>query len=138
MAFVTGAVDALECMLLKIGIAQTEFSDPSGTGRVRFYLGATAAGAGARYSATTPSETTLWGTQAAINAYDMVCFSCQGDPGAQTAAEQQILITYANAGGRLFIAHYGYTWLYNDAPFSTTATWLPEGATPTPDPGTGV
>ena len=32
-------------------------------------------------------------------------------------------MSYANAGGRVFAAHYGYVWLYNIAPFSGTATW---------------
>ncbi len=42
MAFSTGAVDALECVMLKIGIDQSQFSDPAaqgGTGRVRLYTG---------------------------------------------------------------------------------------------------
>ncbi len=33
------------------------------------------------------------------------------------------MINYANAGGRLFATHYSYSWLYNIAPFSGTATW---------------
>lgn len=125
MAFVTGSADALECVLRKIGIADAEFSDPSGTGRVRLYLGA--GGPGASYSATTPSETTLWGSQAAIDQYDMVYFACQGADYEKTAAEQQILVDYANAGGRVLATHYSYVWLYDIAPFSSTATWAPMG-----------
>jgi hypothetical protein len=121
MAFVTGSVDALECVLRKIGIADAEFSDPSGAGRVRLYLGS--AGPGARYSASTPSETTLWGSQAAIDQYDMVYFACQGEDAEKTAAQQQILVNYANAGGRVLATHYSYVWLYDVAPFSSTATW---------------
>ena len=121
MGFVTGSVDALECMLRKIGIADTEFSDPTGAGRVRFYLGS--GGPGATYSASTPSETTLWATQASINAYDMVYFACQGADYEKTAAQQQVVVNYANSGGRVFATHYSYVWLYNDAPFSTTADW---------------
>jgi hypothetical protein len=30
-----------------------------------------------------------------------------------------------SAGGRAFITHYGYEWLYNASPFSTTATFTP-------------
>ena len=37
MAFSTGDVDTLHCVLRKIGIADSEFTNPSGTGRVRFY-----------------------------------------------------------------------------------------------------
>jgi hypothetical protein len=126
MAFVTGAVDALECLLRKIGIADTEFSDPSGTGRVRMYLGS--GSPGAAYSTSTPSETTLWATPAAIDSYDMVYFACQGDDYEKTAAQQQIVVNYANAGGRVLATHYSYVWITNDtdnATWSTTASWVP-------------
>ena len=62
MAFSTGSVDGLECVLLKIGINQNQFSDPAtqgGSGRVRFYQGEGAAGA--QISGTTPSATQLYG-----------------------------------------------------------------------------
>jgi hypothetical protein len=39
------------------------------------------------------------------------------------SADQQNVIQYANAGGRVFTTHYGYTWLYDDPPFSGTANW---------------
>jgi hypothetical protein len=121
MAFVTGSVDALECMLRKIGIADSEFTDPSGAGRVQFYLGS--GSAGAMIDANTPSETTLWGSQGAIDQYDMVYFACQGSEFDKTTAAQQIVINYTNAGGRVFATHYSYVWLFNDAPFSSTASW---------------
>jgi hypothetical protein len=73
-----------------------------------------------------------------LNQYDMVYFACQGAQYDQQPASQELLVNYANAGGRLFVAHYNYTWLYNIAPFSTTATWQVNAATTfTSDPGTG-
>jgi hypothetical protein len=124
MGFVTGAVDTLECVLRKIGIADSQFSNPSGNGRVRIYLAdPSTAGQGAPYNASTPDETTLWGTQAAINQYDLVFFACQGAEYDKLANQQQVVINYANAGGRVFTTHYGYVWLFNDTPFSTTAQW---------------
>ncbi len=139
MGFVTGAVDALECVLRKVGIADTEFSDPTGTGRVRFYLGD--GSAGAAYSANTPVEDSLWASDASIEAYDMVYFACQGDDYEKTAAQQQVVIDFANNGGRVFATHYSYVWLYNDSPFSTTANWAvdPNGNNVfANDPGTGL
>jgi hypothetical protein len=126
MAFVTGGADTLECALRKMGIADSEFSDPSGNGRVRFYQGPGNGSTmpGAVYSPNTPSEDQLWGTQAAINAYDMVYFACQGARIAKSSAEQNVVINYANAGGRVFATHYSYVWLYNDPPFSMTANWM--------------
>jgi hypothetical protein len=147
MGFVTGSVDALECVLRKIGIADTQFSDPSGTGRVRFYTGA--GGPGASYSGSTPDETTLWGTQAEINAYDIVYFACQGEYDEKTVAQQTTVVNYANAGGRVFATHYAYQWLTNpnnNSAWSPTATWtgwgpfgigLNEGSWGA-DPGTGL
>ncbi len=136
MGFVTGSVDALECVLRKIGIADSEFSNPSGAGRVRFYKGA--GSAGAQYNATTPVETTLVGSQAEINKYDMVLFACQGSQYDQSAAAKQIVLNYANAGGRIFATHYSYVWLYDNAPFSSTATWnVDQFANFSSDPETG-
>ncbi len=135
MGFVTGSVDALECVLRKIGIADSQFSDPTGSGRVRFYLGN--GSPGATYSGSTPLENSLWGSQATINKYDMVYFACQGAEYDKSAAAQNIVINYANAGGRVFGTHYSYVWLFNDAPFSSTATWQTEQSSPTPDPQTG-
>lgn len=135
-AIVTGSVDALECALPKIGIATSEFSDPSGTGRVNLYLGA--GSPGAQYSDVTPSETELEGTQPALNAYDLVMFPCQGDQFTKSAALQTNIINYANAGGRIFATHFSYVWLYNDPPFSTTADWTLANGIFTNDPATAI
>ncbi len=141
IAIATGSVDAIECLLRKIGIADAAFSDPpsqGGSGRVQFYKGATVAGSA--YTPNTPSETQLWGTQASINQYDMVLFACQGSQATKTAPQQQIIINYANAGGRIFATHYEYVWLFNDAPFNGTATWnvANDGSAFGNDPGTGL
>ncbi|MGC4092542.1 MAG: hypothetical protein QM756_32620 [Polyangiaceae bacterium] len=37
MAMVTGDVDALECVLRKVGVADSEFTLPTGTGRIHMY-----------------------------------------------------------------------------------------------------
>jgi hypothetical protein len=142
MAFSTGATDSLECVLRKIGIADNQFSDPTtqgGTGRVRFYLGEGAPGAG--YSANTPPATQLWGSAGEIDQYDLVYFPCQGNSYDKTLAQQQLVNNYANAGGRVFATHYSYVWMINPVggvnPWSSTAVWQPNQASPTPDPQTG-
>jgi uncharacterized repeat protein (TIGR02543 family) len=55
----------------------------------------------------------------------MVMFGCLGTPvdANATEANQANVINYTNAGGRVVANHYGYVWLYNDAPFDTTADW---------------
>jgi hypothetical protein len=125
MAFVTGGVDTLECGLRKIGIDDSEFTAPTGTGRVHLwtgsgYGGATSGGTGA------PLEDGLWSTQATLNQYDVVFFACQGSEYLKPATAQQNLINYANAGGRVLATHYSYVWLFNAAPFSSTAVWAPD------------
>jgi hypothetical protein len=126
MAFSTGAVDALECVMRKIGIADSEFTAPGGGGRINLYEGLTdpnSEAAGGAMLATSPTEDQLWTTQTALNQYDMVFFPCQSDQTTRAAAVQQNLINYANAGGRIFATHFSYVWLFDDAPFSGTAAW---------------
>ncbi|MEO8846183.1 MAG: hypothetical protein ABI591_04895 [Kofleriaceae bacterium] len=129
MAFSTGDVDTLHCVLRKIGIADTEFTNPSGTGRVRFYVDN-----GAKINASTPAASTLYGSQTELAKYDMTLFECVGSQVAKAAADQTRLINYANAGGRVFATHYSYVWLTNSTgtaasntapkPFFQTAGWM--------------
>jgi len=121
MAFSTGNVDTLHCVLRKIGIDDGEFSDPSGTGRIRFYQDN-----GALISGTTPAASSLYGSASELAKYDMTLFECVGSRVTKAAADQNRLINYANAGGRVFATHFSYVWLFDQAPFSTTADWQPE------------
>ena len=129
MAFSTGDVDTLHCVLRKIGIDDAEFTNPSGTGRVRFYKDN-----GAEIDATTPAASTLYGSATELAKYDVALFECVGGQVPKAAADQQRMIDFANAGGRVFATHYSYVWLTNSTgtsgsntapkPFSQTATWL--------------
>jgi hypothetical protein len=137
MAFVTGSVDALECVMRKIGVADSEFTSGSGAGRINLYTGS--GGPGATISGAT-SENSL--TQSATNLakYDVVFFPCQAAPYTSSHADatsRANLVNYANAGGRVFATHYSYVWLNNQAPFTGTATWAPDSTPPSPDPQTG-
>jgi hypothetical protein len=130
MAFSTGNVDTLHCVLRKIGVEDGEFSDPSGTGRVRFY-----ADNGAVISATTPAAGALYGSAAELAKYDMALFECVGNKAPKQAADQQRLIDFADAGGRVFATHFSYVWLTNSdgmtaasntapKPWFQTASWF--------------
>jgi hypothetical protein len=138
-AIVTGGVDTMECVLRKMGIEDSEFVDPAddgglptAPGRVHLYQGnpgpvmstlTPTPTSGAIIDARTPVENDLWGTSASLDSYDVVLFPCQGGIAPKTVASQDNVISYANAGGRVFATHYSYVWLYDDAPFSATATW---------------
>lgn len=130
MAMVTGQVDALECVLRKIGIEDAEFTTSAGAGRVHIF-DANGADAGSG----TASASTLWSSGTSMNPYDMVLLACEGRAYSRSAAEQQRMIDYANRGGRIFATHFHYTWLTNTwtgsadptgsapAPFAQTANW---------------
>ena len=124
-AISTGDVDAMECVLLKMGIDAAEFTTNAGTGRVHIYQGN---GAGSSVAAA-PNETQLTGrgTPGAVagtwNNYDQILFPCWGSPVAKNATALANLITYADTGGHFFATHYSYTWLNTNAEFQGTAQW---------------
>jgi hypothetical protein len=134
-AISTGDVDAMECVLLKMGIDSSEFTLNTTTtpknGRVHIYQGNGAVANTAL--GTTPGETTLMGTTTAngtYNNYDQVILPCWGvDPttnnssNAKSTSELANLVTYGSNGGHFFATHYSYAWLYNNNPFSTTAAF---------------
>ncbi len=140
IAVATGNIDPAECVLRKVGIADTQFSDPGGSGRVQFYWGAHSAGA--VIDVSTPEETQLEGTVAGtadLNNFDMVMFPCQGGvPVSTTAsvanASYSNLENYVNAGGRVFATHWSQGWLNDNepanggaitatSPFQSVAAW---------------
>jgi hypothetical protein len=129
-AVTTGQVDALECVLRKMGVDASEFTLPTGNGRIRIYKenGASLA------SGTTPDAKTLWGgtgakggtgtdDQPGLSSYDMVLLPCAGDlPRSAGAAPSravdgyydtglQNLVDYTTAGGRVFVTHYSWVWV---------------------------
>lgn len=109
MAVVTGNADSLECVLRKIGIAQSEFSNPGQGGRVNFYLGDKVPGQA--IDASTPTQAQLFTN--GINAYDMTILACQGAD-SDESANQDALRNYAAAGGRVFATHRSFNWLYKN------------------------
>ena len=122
-AVATGSVDAVECVLRKVGVADTEFTDPSGPGRINLYTGS--GGPGAAIDAATPHEDALMGNISTLNSYDVLMLPCEGSPYPQdkTAAEYANLITFANSGGRVYGSHFAYQWMYQNPPFNGVANW---------------
>jgi hypothetical protein len=115
-ALSTGFVDGLECVFRKLGIADTEFTNPGGTGRIQFYQDDGAGGtSGARIDSNTPSISSLVATQAQLEKYDATIFACAGGPTDKATASRTAVLNYANEGGRVFATHYNYTWLYDVA-----------------------
>ncbi len=128
IAVATGAADAVECVLRKVGIADSEFTDASGTGRVNLFSGSH--DAGAQIDTATPSENALMGDLATLSAYDLLMLPCEGAQYTQPDAQLGNLIQFANAGGRVYSSHFSYVWIYQNGPFAGTADWAVEQAAP--------
>ena len=126
MAMVTGTFDAFECLLRKIGIDESEFTAPSGGGRVQFYF----SNGGVARGGATPGYRTLFNATA-LNRYDMVILACEGSEIPKATADKAALVDYTNRGGRVFATHFSYTWLWDIAPFSGVASWLGDQPLPT-------
>jgi hypothetical protein len=125
MAIATGYADPTECLLRKLGIDETEFTTPSGTGRIHLYTSD-----GANAGADTPSAAQLYASADTLKRYDAVLLPCEGvpdgqnPPSAKTGNEAQNLLDYMNAGGRVFATHFSDYWFANGpAPLPSTATW---------------
>ncbi|MFO0639708.1 MAG: carboxypeptidase regulatory-like domain-containing protein [Polyangiaceae bacterium] len=130
IAITSGSADSLECFLRKLGIADSEFTPPTGTGRVHFYQGN-----GSRLaSGTTPAAQTLWGDSAALKKYDMTVLSCEGDERTgDKQAHYAKMKDYLDSGGKVFASHFHYVWFrYGTAPLPTAATWSPAPSTSNP------
>lgn len=134
IAISTGCVDAMECVLRKMGVDDSEFSNPSGSGRINFYRGGYCPGTYKGSASNTPWESSLLSSTAALSKYDMVLFPCQGAQFAYSGwnthtTYQNNLANYANSGGRVFATHYSYIWLYDDggwyygSPLSNAFNW---------------
>lgn len=126
IALSTGALDALECLLRKVGISDSEFSNPEGSGRVHLFAGhdgtnryAPELNGGGAFAA---SGTALWDQLSSLQRYDVVLLSCEGNEYLEEkpAAARQALFDYLNGGGRAFLSHWH-------------KIWLQEGPTPFPE-----
>jgi len=141
IAIATGAVDQVECVLRKMGISDSEFTDPVGGGRINLYTGS--GGAGSAIDPATPTQATLMENQNLLNSYDVLMLPCQGTPNNNVDSDirgtgkptsllgQQELanfINFANSGGRIYSSHYSYAWMYNNPPFNSVVNWAPNSS----------
>jgi hypothetical protein len=138
IAIATGEADAVECVLLKMGINQSEFTDPGLGGRINLFGGGTnGQGAGVTLDSHTPTQDSLMSSSTTLNQYDLLMLPCEGGPFAKPDSELLNLISFANDGGRVYTSHFGYSWMYNNPPFSGVANWIGGTASNSvaPDPG---
>jgi hypothetical protein len=140
IAMSTGGADALECFLRRIGIADSEFTTDTGSGRVHLYDG----GGGTNTFMTGDAfsaAATLWSNPTKLATYDMLGFSCEGsiskfvDQKPQTSIDN--VVAYANSGGRLLFTHLHFYWLQHAADFNGTASYVGP-LNPPPSPATAT
>ena len=128
IALTTGGADALECLLRKIGISDSEFTPESGSGRVNFFAG---------IDGTNKFNATLGGAnftsvdavvgrrqQPAQVRHDPAFVRRAGEPEQQEQAARMALQQYADVGGRVFASHWHNYWFeHGPAPWPTIANF---------------
>jgi len=133
IAITTGMADSLECLVRKLGIADTEITTDQHTGHVHLYAGTLGkdrfkvgfpGGSGQSFS----DAQTLWGNLNKLKQYDIVMFSCEGAPYADTKpqAAMNAVKAYADLGGRLFVSHWHNVWIegaYDPGQTQRPAVW---------------
>jgi hypothetical protein len=110
IALATGGADALECLLRKVGISDSEFTRPEDGGRVSLFRGV---GGIDEYEGGDEIDevNALLGTTSALLAYDVVLLSCDGtenpnNTSYKTLANATNLRDFTSAGGRVFASHW--------------------------------
>lgn len=124
IAIASSTYDSEECILLKMGVAQSEFTSSTGSGRIHIYHGNGTTVSGAQPMAS------LWASDQVMNQYDVALFPCSSAPaiGSSVGAAGQVLLDFLNAGGRAFVTDLSYSW-YKDGSGSLpgTAQWTTWG-----------
>jgi hypothetical protein len=147
MALTTGSADALECLLRKVGISDSEFTPETGPGRINFYAGG---GGTSSFDASlnggapiTPANP-WWDSLDNLVKYDIILHSCEGSYGsftgnttppmsAKSMAARQALQTFADMGGRVFASHWHVYWFEEGTPaFQSIATFNHRSGLPNP------
>ena len=135
IALSTGHSDAYDCLLRKIGIADSEFTPDSGSGRVHMYVGG-AGKSGDQGSAMLASGAkfadsygTLFPNYGKMTGYDMIILQCEGE---QLTTEKMPFLgnmkKYADHGGRVFADHLHSAWIRTGLPpWPATANWIGVG-----------
>jgi hypothetical protein len=127
IAVATGQVDALECLVRKLGVDESEFTGAQGGGRVTLFAGQ---GGTQRYASSNdramfPPAEALWSDLESLSRYDVVLMSCDGDRDNlenKSGQALEAMADYLNQGGRVFGSHYQDVWFeHGPAPFPALA-----------------
>ena len=110
----TSGYDQAECFFLRrIGIDESEFTSPSGGGRVHVYKSDNVTtndfpnGSG--------SANALWDTASEMAKYDMIFDACEGGAFTRGVNGYANMKSYLDGGGRAFMTHFFYNFFANAA-----------------------
>ncbi|MEY4547215.1 MAG: hypothetical protein RL685_3410 [Pseudomonadota bacterium] len=115
IAVATGRADALECLVRKLGLDDSEFTNERDGGRVTLFAGqgGTERFALSNRSPSFASAQALWGNVESLSQYDVVLMSCDADSDNmenKTGQALRAMSDYLDAGGRVFASHYQNVW----------------------------
>jgi hypothetical protein len=156
IAISTGSADALECLVRKLGIADSELTTDAQGGSINLFTDSGAGGGeGANKfqggfaggSGNFSNSTSLWNNVGKLKSYDIVILSCEGGQHEETKSQAALdaMKAYADFGGRVFMSHWHNIWIEgstegggNQAPavWPGIATWNNSGTTFTNPPDT--
>lgn len=116
IALSTGGADPLECLLRKIGLDDSEFSNADGAGRVNLFAGVGGTkqyDAALNNGASFQASTKLWESVDSLMKYDIVLMACEGGQNSnqKPASSRQAMVDYAGSGGRIFASHWHNYWM---------------------------
>ncbi len=116
IAITTGGADTMECLVRKLGIADTEIGKDGDDKRIHLYHGngtPSFKGGFGGGSGNLPEATTVWNSTNTLSAYDITILSCEGEQGPNTKQQPALdaMQEYANVGGRVFASHWHNIWV---------------------------
>jgi hypothetical protein len=119
IAITTGNADALDCLVRKLGIDDSEITTDGQGGKVQLFNGNGASKFVSGFAGGTgnfAAATSLWNTVDKLDNYDIVLFSCEGGqhPETKSQAALQAVHDYADRGGRVFLSHWHNIWVGGD------------------------
>lgn len=142
IAVSTGRIDAMECVLLKMGIDLSEFTSVDGDGRVHLYRSpyenSTATGGGKLCNTALINDGTCPGSDISVDSkqltdantangdlfdYDLVLWDCEAATVERGEAERLRVKRYADRGGRFFASHWAHDWLHHSDTYGSVSDW---------------
>jgi hypothetical protein len=135
IAVSTGNADSLECLLERVGVAQSEYTgypgllpDGGTAGHIHIFAGTENPSIGSPVPNTVdpagPSSSGaggLWDSVDDLKRFDIVMLSCEGEPTVNPQSDN--LAQFVDLGGRVFASHFHWAFFNTSADFTNVADW---------------